>query len=157
MWWCGIFDYEKKHEGLILELSNLIGPLWEYFLPINFTGIDLKDSLSVFEKMIPNFPDATKILSQFSNQQEIFCHLERWLKSRGFGFKPTNHREWYVLSKFLSLVSWVSVKDIDILVLLIARPLSLRVWMSVLGFFLDLNVQGVQTLYQIMRDSLLNV
>lgn len=115
LWWCGIFDYEKKHEGLILELSNLIGPLWEYFLPINFTGIDLKDSLSVFEKTIPNFPDATKILSQFSNQQEIFCHLERWLKSRGFGFKPTNHRELYVLSKFLSLVSWVSVKDIDII------------------------------------------
>ena len=113
--WCGIFDYEKKHEGLISELSNLIGPLWELFLPMNFTGIDLKDNLSVFEKMIPNFPDATKILSQFSNQQEIFCHLERWLRSRNFWFKPTNHREWYVLSKLLSIVSWVSVKSIDII------------------------------------------
>lgn len=115
LWWCGIFDYEKKHKGLLRELSNLIGPLWEYFLPMNFTGIDLKDSLSVFEKTIPNFPDATKIFSQFSNQQEIFCHLERWLKSRDFGFKPTNHREWYVLSKLLTLVSWVNVKSIDII------------------------------------------
>lgn len=113
--WCGIFDYEKKHEGLISELSNLIGPLWELFLPMNFTGIDLKNSQSVFEKLIPNFPDATKILSQFSNQQEIFCHFERWLKSRDFWFKPTNHREWYVLSKLLSIVSWVNVKSIDII------------------------------------------
>jgi len=114
LWWCGIFDYEKKHEGLISELSNLIGPLWEILLPMNFTGIDLKESLSVFEKALPNFLDVSKILSQFSNQQEIFCHLERWLKSRNFGFNPQNHREWYYLSKLLFLVSWTSVKCIDI-------------------------------------------
>lgn len=112
--WCGINDYEKEHEVLISDLSNLIGPLWEVFLPINFTDIDINDSLQVFAKKIPNFSDVATILSQFRNQQMIFCHLERWLICRSFRFHPTNHKEWYFLSKFLILISWAKINNIEI-------------------------------------------
>ena len=83
-------------------------------MPINFTDVDLHDSLSIFEKSIPNFSDVTNTLSRFSNQQKIFCHLEKWLKSRSFCFHPTTHQEWFLLCKFLSLTSWASSKEVEI-------------------------------------------
>ena len=112
--WCGIYDYEKKHKGLIDELSNQVGPLWEYFVPMNFTGIDIQKSIFVLTSINPNFPDTTEIISQFDNQREIFCHFERWLLNEKFSFHPTKHKEWHVLSKFLTLVSWVSPNSIEI-------------------------------------------
>lgn len=112
--WCGICDYEKKHKELIGELSNLVGPLWEYFVPMNFTGIDIQQSMSVLTSINPNFPDTTEILSRFDNQQEIFCHLERWLLNKRFCFRPAKHKEWFVLSKFLTLVSWMNPNGIEI-------------------------------------------
>ena len=113
--WCGIYDYEKKHKELIDELNNQVGSLWEYFLPMNFTGIDIQKSMSDLTSINPNFPDTTEILSRFNNQQEIFFHLERWLNCRNFRFHPTSHQEWFLLSKFLTLVSWVNNKDIEII------------------------------------------
>lgn len=113
--WCGIYDYERKHKELIDELNNQVGSLWEYFLPINFTGIDIQKSMSDLTSINPNFPDTTEILSRFNNQQEIFFHLERWLNCRNFRFHPTSHQEWFLLSKFLTLVSWVNNKDIEII------------------------------------------
>lgn len=113
--WCGIYDYERKHKELIDELNNQVGSLWEYFLPMNFTGIDIQKSMSVLTSINPNFPDTTEILSRFNNQQEIFFHLERWLNSRNFRFHPATHQEWFLLSKFLTLVSWVNNKDIEII------------------------------------------
>lgn len=112
--WCGIYDYEKKHKGLIGELSNMVGPLWEYFVPMNFTGIDIQQSMSVLTSISPNFPDTTEILSRFDNQQEVFTHLGKWLESRKFCFRPVKHKEWFVLSKFLTLVSWVNPNGIEI-------------------------------------------
>ena len=113
--WCGIHDYEKKHDGLISELSHQIGPLWEYFLPVNFTDIDISKIVSDFKEINPEFPDITGTLSRFCGQQEILCHLEKWLDGEIFSFHPTNHKEWYFLSKFLTLVSWVNSKDIEVL------------------------------------------
>lgn len=112
--WFGIYDYEKENNNLIGELSHEVGQLWEIFLPINFTDVDLHESLSFFEKSLPNFSDVTNTLSRFSNQQKIFCHLEKWLKSRSFCFHPTTHQEWFLLSKFLSLTSLASSKDVEI-------------------------------------------
>ena len=113
--WCGIYDYERKHKELIDELNNQVGSLWEYFLPMNFTGIDIQKSMSVLTSINPNFPDTTEIRSRFNNQQEIFFHLERWLNCRNFRFHPSTHQEWFLLSKFLTLVSWVNNKDIEII------------------------------------------
>ena len=113
--WCGIYDYERKHKELICELNNQVGSLWEYFVPMNFTGIDIQKSMSVLTSINPNFPDTTEIVSRFDNQKEIFCYLERWLLSRKIFFHPTNHKEWFVLSKFLTLVSWVSPNGIEII------------------------------------------
>ena len=113
--WCGIYDYERKHKELIDELNNQVGSLWEYFLPMNFTGIDIQKSMSVLTGINPNFPDTTEMLSRFNNQQEIFFHLERWLNCRNFMFHPATHQEWFLLSKFLTLVSWVNNKDIEII------------------------------------------
>lgn len=112
--WFGIYDYEKENNNLIDELCHEVGQLWEIFLPMNFTDVDLHDSLSIFEKSIPNFSDVTNTLSRFSNQQKIFCHLEKWLKSRSFCFHPTTHQEWFLLCKFLSLTSWASSKEVEI-------------------------------------------
>lgn len=112
--WCGIYDYERKHKELIDELNNQVGSLWEYFLPMNFTGIDIQKSISVLTSINPYFPDTTEIISQFDNQYEIFCHFERWLLNVKFCFHPTKHKEWLVLSKFLTLVSWVSPNSIEI-------------------------------------------
>lgn len=113
--WCGIHDYERIHKELIGELSNLVGPLWEYFVPMNFTGIDIQKSMSVLTSINPNFPDTTEILSRFDNQQAIFCHLERWQNCRNFRFHPSTHREWFLLGKFLTLVSWVNPNGIEII------------------------------------------
>lgn len=113
--WCGIYDYERKHKELIGELSNLVGSLWEYFVPMNFTGIDIQKSMSVLTSVNPNFPDTKEIVSKFDNQREIFGHLERWLKSRKLSFRPIRHKEWFVLSKFLTLVLWVNPNDIEII------------------------------------------
>lgn len=113
--WCGIYDYERKHKELIDELNNQIGSLWEYFLPMNFTGIDFQKSMSDLTSINPNFPNTTEILSRFNNQQEIFFHLERWLNCRNFRFHPTSHQEWFLLSKLLTLVSWGNNKDIEII------------------------------------------
>lgn len=113
--WCGIYDYERKHKKLIDELNNQVGSLWEYFIPMNFTGIVIQKSMSDLTSINPNFPDTTEILSRFNNQQEIFFHLERWLNCRNFRFHPTSHQEWFLLSKFLTLVSWVNNKDIEII------------------------------------------
>lgn len=113
--WCGIYDYESKHKELIDELSNLVGPLWEFFVPMNFTGIDIQKSMSVLTSINPNFPDTTAIISRFDNQRIIFCHLERWLKSRKFSFHPIKHKEWFLICKFLTLVSWVNSNVIEII------------------------------------------
>lgn len=112
--WFGIYDYEKENNNLIGELSHEVGQLWEIFLPINFTDVDLHDSLSIFEKSLPNYSDVTNTLSRFSNQQKILCHLEKWLKSRSFCFHPSTHQEWFLLSKFLSLTSLASSKVVEI-------------------------------------------
>lgn len=113
--WCGIYDYERKHKELISELSSQIGPLWEFFLPVNFTDIDISKSLSVFREINPEFPDISGALSRFCDQQEVLCHLEKWLNVGKFNFHPANHKEWYFVSKFLTLVSWVNSKDIEVL------------------------------------------
>ena len=41
LYWQGIQDYLQKHSNLIKELQERVGELWAYYLPINFTEIDI--------------------------------------------------------------------------------------------------------------------
>ena len=112
--WCGINEYEKTHENLIRELENIAGPLWEYLVPMNFTEIDLLESVRGLMELLPDFPDTSDITSRFANQKDIFIHLEHWCQSREFHFAPITHKDWYYLSRFLIITLFVKSTSINI-------------------------------------------
>lgn len=77
--WKGTEEYMNNSRPYIDKIKEKVGGLWQFFLPVNFTEIDIKKSLLELLSTYTNVPDVSDIVESFPSQESIFCHLKRFL------------------------------------------------------------------------------
>lgn len=113
LYWQGIQDYLQKHSNLIKELQERVGELWAYYLPINFTEIDIYENLRKLTLQFnPNFPEVNDILKKFDHQTTIFKYLEKWLNGKTLKLNVTSGNDWVKTGQLLYLLSLIGHKDV---------------------------------------------
>lgn len=77
--WKGTEEYMNNSRPHIDKIKEKVGGLWQFYLPVNFTEIDIKKSLNELLSTFTNVPDVTSIVESFPSQESIFCHLKKIL------------------------------------------------------------------------------
>lgn len=104
MIWKGTEDYLSAALPLIKKLEDKVGALWEFYLPVNFTEIDIKQSLDILLKECPNVPDVSDIVDSFPAQETIFSHLYNYLDNQ-ISINPISNEDWVIVSDALYRIS----------------------------------------------------
>lgn len=113
LYWKGIQDYMYKHDALIGELKDKVGELWEFFLPINFTEINIPDNLGQLVRQLnSDFPDVSEIVNRFDPQNTIFSYLEKWLNDKTLILDVQNSNDWIKAGQLLYLLSQIGYNKI---------------------------------------------
>ena len=102
--WKGTEEYLCKVSSLIDQLKEKSGPLWEYHLPINFTDIDVRQSLADLLKNYPSAPNVSNIVDSFPSQNQIFCVLDKFIKNK-ITVSCKSNSDWVILSDALYRIS----------------------------------------------------
>lgn len=102
--WKGTEDYIYENRPLIDILKEKSGSLWEYYLPINLTEIDIRQSLHDLFKNFPNVPDVSDIVNSFPSQYQIFCLLNKFFSNK-LTISCSSISDWVTLSDALYRVS----------------------------------------------------
>lgn len=102
--WKGTEEYLSEVLPLINQLKEKSGPLWEYHLPINFTDIDVRQSLSELLKNNPDVPDVSGIVNSFPSQNQIFCLLDKFINNK-FTVSCKSNSDWVIFSDALYRIS----------------------------------------------------
>ena len=108
--WKRIKEYEEKHKGLIDQLKNKVGTAWNWYLPFNFTEIDIQESVEKLVKTINNdIPDLSYITNRFEPQSIVFEYIERWLCDKELCLSIKSGQDWLKAGEFLYIVSQLSI------------------------------------------------
>ena len=100
--WCGVKYYIENNQVAFDWLRRIAPLCWQYLVPVNFTEIELDDSVDgIFGKHIGI--TMTDIKKSFSSQGEVFSYLYRWLDSSISLEKPKEWRDYFWLAKFLTI------------------------------------------------------
>ena len=102
--WKGTEEYIYENRPLIDQLKEKSGSLWEYYLPINLTEIDIRQSLHDLLKNFPNVPDVSDIVNSFPSQYQIFCLLNKFFSNK-LTVSCSSSSDWVTLSDALYRVS----------------------------------------------------
>ena len=92
--WKGAEEYEKKNHTLLFQLKEKVGPIWYLFLPLNFTEIDLNESVNELCKALPNFTVLSDITSKFSSQDDVYCYLKQFASNSVINMTPVSEDDW---------------------------------------------------------------
>lgn len=100
--WCGVKLYIENNQAAFDWLRQTAPICWQYFVPVNFTEIELDESV---DKMFGihigiSMDDVRK---RFSSQTEVFSYLYKWLDSSILLEKPKEWRDYFWLAKFLTI------------------------------------------------------
>lgn len=108
--WKRIKEYEEKHKGLIDQLKNKVGTAWNWYLPFNFTEINIQEYVEKLVKTINNdIPDLSYITNRFEPQTIVFEHIERWLCNKELRLSIKSEQDWVKAGEFLYIVSQLSI------------------------------------------------
>ena len=108
--WIRIKEYEEKHKGLIDQLKNKVGRIWNWYLPFNFTEIDIQESVEkLMEKSEVDVRDLSYITNRFEPQSIVFEYIERWLCDKELRLSIKSEQDWVKAGEFLYIVSQLSI------------------------------------------------
>ena len=108
--WVRIKEYQEKHKELIDQLKNKVGTAWNWYLPFNFTEIDIQESVEKLVKTINNnIPDLSYITNRFEPQSIVFEYIERWLCDKELRLSIKSGQDWVKAGEFLYIVSQLSI------------------------------------------------
>lgn len=110
--WKSSCDYVENNEAIIDELRSLCGSIYPWFIPVNFTGIDLTDSMETI------FKENKSLLEQCNNlkvsmwgQERLFDSLTQWLHYSQISISVKSKDEFVFLGKTLYLLSLGNLGD----------------------------------------------
>ena len=100
--WCGVKLYIENNQAAFDWLRHTAPICWQYFVPINFTEIELDESV---DELLGIHIGITMndIRKRFTSQTEVFTYLCRWLDSSISLEKPRKWRDYCWLAKFLTI------------------------------------------------------
>lgn len=100
--WCGVNHYIENNQAAFDWLRQTAPICWQYFVPVNFTEIELDESV---DELLGIHIGITMndIRKRFTSQTEVFTYLCRWLNSSISLEKPIKWRDYYWLAKFLTI------------------------------------------------------
>lgn len=100
--WCGVKLYIENNQAAFNWLRHTAPICWQYFVPVNFTEIELDESV---DKLFGIHIGITMndIRKRFTSQTEVFTYLCRWLNSSISLEKPRKWRDYCWLAKFLTI------------------------------------------------------
>lgn len=100
--WCGVRRYIENNQAAFDWLRQTAPLCWQYLLPVNFTEIELDESV---DKLFGKYIGITMndVRKRFSSQIEVFSYLCKWLDSSISLEKPKEWRDYYWLAKFLTI------------------------------------------------------
>lgn len=108
--WKRIKEYEEKHKGLIDQLKNKVGTAWNWYLPFNFTEIDIQKTIErLMERNEVNIPDLSYITNRFEPQSIVFEYIERWLCDKELCLSIKSEQDWVKAGEFLYIISQLSI------------------------------------------------
>ena len=102
--WKGTEEYLCENRSLIDQLKEKSGSLWEYYLPINLTEIDIRQSLHDLLKNFPYIPDVSDIVSLFPSQYQIFRNIDKFITNE-LAVSCSSSSDWVTLSDALYRIS----------------------------------------------------
>ena len=102
--WKGTEEYFSENRHLIDLLKEKSGPIWELHLPINFTEINIKQSLVNLLKYCHEAPDVSNIVDSFPSQYQIFRSLNNFISNK-FTVSCSSNSDWITLSDALYRIS----------------------------------------------------
>lgn len=115
LYWSGIQEFLRSHENLIEELKDRVGELWSYYLPVNFTEIDVNKSLKqMVDQLNPDLPNVDDIVTRFSDQKTIFRHMENWLNGKTLHLNIKSGNDWVKTGLLLYYLSQIGFKDVEL-------------------------------------------
>lgn len=103
--WKGCQIYILKNASHIDELSGVIGGVWSWMLPINYTDIDVTKSIHDIFKNHQNLYDAAKEISdKMDSQGKVFECIRQWLTNRKIKISQLKKHDFEALGKLLYLL-----------------------------------------------------
>lgn len=104
--WKSCSDYVENNGAIIDELRGVIGSFYPWFIPINFTGIDLTDSLeTMFKENKTLLEQCNNLKNNMWGQERLFDSLTQWLQNSRISITVTSKDEFVFLGKTLYLLS----------------------------------------------------
>ena len=100
--WCGVNHYIENNQTEFDWLRQTAPQCWQYLVPINFTEIELDESV---DELLGIHIGVTMndIRKRFTSQTEVFTYLCRWLDCSISFENPKEWRDYYWLAKFLTI------------------------------------------------------
>lgn len=102
--WKGTEEYFSENRPLIDLLKEKSGPLWEFHLPVNFTEINIKQSLVNLLKYCHEAHDVSNIVDSFPSQYQIFRSLNNFISNK-LTVSCSSSSDWITLSDALYRIS----------------------------------------------------
>lgn len=102
--WKGTEEYLSDVHPLIDQLKDKVGVLWEFYLPVNFTEINIKENLHDILKDLPNVPDVSEIVKSFPSQDKIFIYLKKILDNN-LTIELQSNSDWVFVADSLYRIS----------------------------------------------------
>lgn len=104
--WQGCKEYVDNNHANIDTLYQKIGMAYQWFIPINFTDIDVMDSLHSFFKCNENLYDECRnLMNQMDSQQTVFKHIRKWIEEGSIELNPVTADDYKPFGKALYLLS----------------------------------------------------
>lgn len=100
--WCGVKLYIENNQAAFDWLRHTAPICWQYFVPVNFTEIELDESVDELFGIHIGIT-MNDIRKRFTSQTEVFTYLCRWLNSSISLEKPRKWRDYCWLAKFLTI------------------------------------------------------
>lgn len=104
--WQGCREYVDNNHANIDALRKKIGRAYQWFIPVNFTDIDVMESLRVIFKNNENLYDECCVLmTQMDNQQSVFKHIRKWIEEVSIEISPVTASDCKAFGEALYLLS----------------------------------------------------
>ncbi len=110
--WKSCSDYIVTNGSKIDELRNTIGRAYPWFIPINFTGIDLTEPLeTIFQEKPELLEQCIKLKAAMEGQERLFDSLTQWLHNSQITINISSKAEFGYLGKTLYILSLGNLGD----------------------------------------------
>jgi len=104
--WQGCREYVDNNHANIDALRKKIGMAYQWFIPVNFTDIDVLESLRViFKNNEKPYDECCVLMTQMDNQQSVFKYIRKWIEEVSIEISPVTASDCKAFGEALYLLS----------------------------------------------------